>query len=233
MTEQEILEIIKPIITNQTGVDPKKITLEAHLYYDLGADSLDMFEMFYLFADKFNIAKDAFDISTIDVEKSTLKAVVKIIMDNINPKDMQKQSSKTFVTLTNKPKGSEKPEPINCGEITAEQRQKFFDAIIPYDPKTMNGDNNSCGFNVYYGPLVSYARPYSKTTTLSQRESGHSIKNTDNEIIIEMVPLTTRKCGSWANYHCPTCVKTGECTSQFVKQHVGALLFPDKYGKQR
>lgn len=138
-----------------------------------------------------------------------------------------------LVTLTNKPKGSEKPQTIKCGEVPAEQLQKFFDAIVQYDPKTLNGNNNSCGFNVYYCGLISYARPYSRTDTLSQRQMWGHQKNEDNEIIIEMVPLTTRECGSWANYHCPTCVKKGECESQFVKQHVGMLLFPDKYGKQK
>ncbi len=144
----------------------------------------------------------------------------------------EKETTKsTFVTLTNRPKGSEKPETINCGEITAEQKNKFFEAIIPYNPETMNGCNKSCGFNVYYGPLVSYVSPYSATHTVAQN-SNH-LKNEGNEIIIEMVPITTHECGSWANYHCPSCLEKGECKSRFVIQYVGMLLFPEKYKKQR
>ena len=134
------------------------------------------------------------------------------------------------VTLTNKRKSLEKPETINCGEIPAERLVKFFESLMLYDPKTSDGDNNCCGFNVYYGGFVSYARPYSITELHTYAVPCFK---EDKEIVIEIVPLTTHKCGSWANYHCPTCLKKGECESPFIKQHVGMLLFPDKYSKQR
>ena len=143
----------------------------------------------------------------------------------------KKTTKSTFVTLTNRSKGSEKPETINCGEITTEQKNKFFEAIIQYNPETMNGCNKSCGFNVYYCSLVSDVRPYSTTQTFVQQ--GNHRKNGENEIVIEMVPITTHECGSWANYHCPSCLKKGECKSKFVRQYVGMLLFPDRYINHR
>ena len=111
---------------------------------------------------------------------------------------VETEEPRFVVTLTNKRKSLEKPETINCGEIPAERLVKFFESFMLYDPKTSDGDNNCCGFNVYYSSFVSYARPYSITELHTYAVPCFK---EDKEIVIEMVPLTTHKCGSWANYH--------------------------------
>ena len=49
-----MLEKIKGIIADQLGVEEEEITLEASFQDDLGADSLDLFEMVMEFEDEFD-----------------------------------------------------------------------------------------------------------------------------------------------------------------------------------
>ena len=63
MKEKDMLEKIKPIIADQLGVEESEITLESSFNKDLGADSLDLFEMVMEFEDEFDI-----EIPTEDLE---------------------------------------------------------------------------------------------------------------------------------------------------------------------
>ena len=61
-----MLEKIKPIIADQLGVDEGEITLESSFNKDLGADSLDLFEMVMEFEDAFEIEIPTEDLETMD-----------------------------------------------------------------------------------------------------------------------------------------------------------------------
>ena len=50
-----MFEKVKAIIVNELGVDEAKVTLEARLSDDLGADSLDAVELIMAIEDEFNI----------------------------------------------------------------------------------------------------------------------------------------------------------------------------------
>ena len=68
-----MLEKMRELIVEGLGVDAEKVTAEASFKDDLGADSLDLFEMVMALEEEFNVeipSEDLEDILTIgDVEK--------------------------------------------------------------------------------------------------------------------------------------------------------------------
>ena len=134
------------------------------------------------------------------------------------------------VILTNMPNGDdEKPTTLNVGRMSGKAGQNFVKNILQLDPKDNEGDNHTCGFNLYYHQNAVRVVPYDKPKTWQPFNQ----KNEENELVIEIIPITTKDCGSWANYQCPMCLASGECTSPFIKKYIGEVLFPKKYGKQR
>ncbi|MDR0410108.1 MAG: acyl carrier protein [Spirochaetaceae bacterium] len=55
MDEKELYEQVKGIIADKLNIDPSKITPEASFRQDLGADSLDTYELVYAIEEKLNI----------------------------------------------------------------------------------------------------------------------------------------------------------------------------------
>ena len=47
MTENEVFEKVKSLVVEKLIIDPAKITMEANFRKDLGADSLDTYELVY------------------------------------------------------------------------------------------------------------------------------------------------------------------------------------------
>lgn len=47
MTEQEVFEKVKSLVVEKLSVDPAKVTMNANFRKDLGADSLDTYELVY------------------------------------------------------------------------------------------------------------------------------------------------------------------------------------------
>ncbi len=70
-----MLEKIKEIIAEQLGVEESEITLEASFQDDLGADSLDLFEMVMEFEDEFEIEIETEELETME----TVGAIVKYL----------------------------------------------------------------------------------------------------------------------------------------------------------
>ena len=70
---------VKEIIVEQLGIDEEKVTPEATLVDDLGADSLDVVELVMAFSDEFGI-----DIPDDAAEKiSTVSDVVNYLKENV------------------------------------------------------------------------------------------------------------------------------------------------------
>ena len=47
MTENEVFEKVKALVVEKLSIDPAKVTMEADFRKDLGADSLDTYELVY------------------------------------------------------------------------------------------------------------------------------------------------------------------------------------------
>ena len=120
---------------------------------------------------------------------------------------IQKPSAKeTTVTLTNIPQGLGEKTKLNCGEITEKQKQDFLASIMR--------------FNAWVAPF-----------DMERNFKPQYRRNGDKEMVI--VPMKCPECGAYEKSECPKYLADGKCTSPLVKQTVGALLFPDKYGKER
>ncbi|MDR1148787.1 MAG: acyl carrier protein [Spirochaetaceae bacterium] len=52
---EDLYEQIKKIIADKLNIDPSKITLDASFRQDLGADSLDTYELVYAIEEEFGI----------------------------------------------------------------------------------------------------------------------------------------------------------------------------------
>jgi len=55
MSETELFEEMKKLIAGRLNVDESKVTLEASFRQDLGADSLDTYELVYAIEEKYGI----------------------------------------------------------------------------------------------------------------------------------------------------------------------------------
>lgn len=72
-----MFEKVKEIIASELGVEEDKITLESTFKDDLGADSLDLFQMVMSIEDEYGI-----EIPTEDLEEmSTVGDIVKYLED--------------------------------------------------------------------------------------------------------------------------------------------------------
>ena len=139
---------------------------------------------------------------------------------------MNQTDKKTVVTLTNIPQGLGERTKLNCGEITQKQKQDFLASIVRFDPESTNLANH-CGFNLYYDKFNAWVAPFDMERNFKPQYR----RNGDKEMVI--VPMKCPECGAYEKSECPKYLADGKCTSPLVKQTVGALLFPDKYGKER
>lgn len=241
--QQEILDKIVSIAAEfslivQNDLLSSDMRMKSHIAYDLGMDSVDQVEFIMKVEQEFNlnISEDTWkSIQTVGdivrlIEKMSAEPATKAADKKVATKTQTDTKSKPDVqiTITNVPNGKEKPTVLNCGTITDAQKQDFLAAISEHKPS--DGDNHTCGFNVYHAKQSAMrVVPYEVSTNFQPTKQ----KIGKNELIVEMVPVSKKECGSWANYHCPICLASGDCTSPLVKRTVGALLFPDKYAKQR
>jgi len=74
-----VFEKIKKIIANELNVPKEKITLEANLVDDLGADSIDAVEVIMAIEDEFNIEITDEDMNNI----KTIGDMVEYIEKNV------------------------------------------------------------------------------------------------------------------------------------------------------
>ena len=237
--QKEILDKIAPIIAEKLGVNKGDVVMEADLLHDLEIYPLECVELCMDFDKMFNLSipdEEGGELHTVGdivrlIEKMSAEPATKAADKTVAPKTQTETKSKPDVqiTITNVQKGNEKPTTLNCGTITDAQKQEFLNSVSEYKPSATNGDNHTCGFNLYYVESAKRVVPYDipKDFQPSQRKIG------ENELVVEMAPITTKECGSWANYHCPICLASGGCTSPFIRKYIGKVFFPNQYGKER
>ncbi|MBR6838071.1 MAG: acyl carrier protein, partial [Alphaproteobacteria bacterium] len=165
--QQEILDKIVTI-ADDFGAVRSYVTMETMLSYDLGLDSVDQVQLLMDIEREFNLSipNDVQkSIQTIGdlvrfIEKETAQPATKVADKTVATKTQTDTKSKPDVqiTITNVPNGKEKPTVLNCGTITDAQKQDFLAAISGHKPSDNDGDNHTCGFNVYYAKTKCHAR---------------------------------------------------------------------------
>lgn len=81
MTKEEIFNDVKAIAVDELEVDADKVTMDAKIQDDLGADSLDVFEIMNELEDKYDIELDS------DESITTIAEVVDLVAKQIAAKD--------------------------------------------------------------------------------------------------------------------------------------------------
>ena len=216
--DEQILEQIRPYIVDKLDVEPADVTLDADFEKDLHADSLDRVEMFMKLEQECGFVIPDGDEAKIQTVGDVVKAMQEM---GVEPETFQKKqdvkpaqkaasqktsAKKNVVTQTNIPQGLGEKTKLNCGEITEKQKQDFLASIMR--------------FNAWVAPF-----------DMERNFKPQYRRNGDKEMVI--VPMKCPECGAYEKSECPKYLADGKCTSPLVKQTVGALLFPDKYGKER
>jgi acyl carrier protein len=82
MTDDEIVERIKKVITNHVGIDESTISLDTSFYDDLNADSLDIIELTLRFEEAFKI--DMADEASLELK--TVRDMFNYVKDKLAAK---------------------------------------------------------------------------------------------------------------------------------------------------
>lgn len=216
--DEKILEQIRPYIVDKLDVEPADVTLDADFEKDLHADSLDRVEMLMKLDQECGLVIPNGDEAKIQTVGDVVKAMQEMGVEpetfqkkqDVKPVQkpaIQKPSAKeTMVTLTNIPQGLGERTKLNCGEITEKQKQDFLASIMR--------------FNAWVAPF-----------DMERNFKPQYRRNGDKEMVI--VPMKCPECGAYEKSECPKYLADGKCKSPLVVRTVGALLFPDKYGKER
>ena len=90
MNREQIFEKVKKIVTDNVDFDPKQISLigQTRLREDLGADSLDGFEISMELDKEFDIETSDQEIDRIN--NGTLTDIVDVVEENLNKKQPNK-----------------------------------------------------------------------------------------------------------------------------------------------
>ena len=77
MSSEEVLEKVKGIIVEQLGVAENAVTMEASFIDDLGADSLDLFELVMALEEEYDVEIPSDDLA----ELNTVGDVINYLKD--------------------------------------------------------------------------------------------------------------------------------------------------------
>ena len=137
---------------------------------------------------------------------------------------------KTNVILTSYSMDST-PTKLKIGKWTEQQKQDFLTYIKKFNPLADDYYYESrCAFNVHTDDYIVHSRGFKKPITFKPMHST----NKPNEMIIEIITdEENRACWPVCPATCPLCMQDGQCTSPFIQKYIGAVLFPNKYAKQK
>ncbi len=80
MTEAEVFNKVKSLVVEKLRVDPSKVTMEASFRKDLGADSLDTYDLVYALQDETGVTISDDEANTFE----TVGDAVKYLMKELN-----------------------------------------------------------------------------------------------------------------------------------------------------
>ena len=80
MTEAEVFNKVKSLVVEKLRVDPSKVTMEASFRKDLGADSLDTYDLVYALQDETGVTISDEEANSFE----TVGDAVKYLMKELN-----------------------------------------------------------------------------------------------------------------------------------------------------
>ena len=80
MTEAEVFNKVKSLVVEKLRVDPSKVTMEASFRKDLGADSLDTYDLVYALQDETGVTISDDEANNFE----TVGDAVKYLMKELN-----------------------------------------------------------------------------------------------------------------------------------------------------
>ena len=80
MTENEVFGKVRDLVVEKLGVDPAKVTMEAAFNKDLGADSLDTYELVYALEEETGVTISDDEANSFE----TVGDAVKYLMKELN-----------------------------------------------------------------------------------------------------------------------------------------------------
>lgn len=80
MTENEVFGKVRDLVVEKLGVDPAKVTMEAAFRKDLGADSLDTYELVYALEEETGVTISDDEANSLE----TVGDAVKYLMKELN-----------------------------------------------------------------------------------------------------------------------------------------------------
>ena len=80
MTEAEVFNKVKNLVVEKLRVDPSKVTMEASFRKDLGADSLDTYDLVYALQDETGVTISDDEANSFE----TVGDAVKYLMKELN-----------------------------------------------------------------------------------------------------------------------------------------------------
>lgn len=79
MEELSMFEKVKTVLVNELGVDESKITMDANIIDDLGADSLSVMQIIMALEDEFHLTVDDDDVRSL----LTVKAICEYLEKHV------------------------------------------------------------------------------------------------------------------------------------------------------
>ena len=79
MNKNEVFEKVKAVILNELDVDAEKVTLQAKLKDDLGADSIDAVQIIMALEDEFEIKLEDDNLDKISTVEDIVDFIVQVL----------------------------------------------------------------------------------------------------------------------------------------------------------
>lgn len=135
-------------------------------------------------------------------------------------------NKQTDIIIVNYPSDNEKPFGIKVDSWTEKQTKDFLNTVKTQTPSDYR---DPCVFNVHFDKYIIHSCMFNAPVTFRPRRT----QNKKSEIIIEIIPSKDSECPASCNRACPVCLRDGECTSPFIREYIGKILFAHKYQKHK
>lgn len=135
--------------------------------------------------------------------------------------------------------GYESPTQINLGEWSSEQQQNFFEMIRTSKAPEFEKNDTGCrlyifrgdpanpaAYNIHFGDLYRYTDEERRSLWIS----NNMLYPREMVIAVDKVDVHKVCCVSSRVQDCPICICKGLCRNLLIRELVGKVFFPDKYG---